>query len=520
VKVQVLSPAPKLHNEFNAQFIQKLRMIRVFGIEKNRTNGFTMQVTETNNEGLKRAYTVLVPASDIEAKINRRLTQIAKTANMPGFRPGKVPVGLLKKTHGKAIMGEVLEMTVGESSQQAIVEKELRPVAQPKIEIIKFDEGGDLEYSIELEVFPVITLADFSKLKLERMKVPANEEQVEEILGQMAAGQKDSKPVEKNRPIDSGDVAVIDFVGSVDGEEFAGGKAEGYSLEIGSGSFIPGFEEQILGKEVGNEFDVNVTFPSEYAKELAGKDAVFAVKVKEMRETIPAILDDAFAQKMGAENFDDLKAKLRENQEAELGQFTRMRVKRDLLDMLDDQHDFDLPGGMIDSEFDTVWHQFEHQRKEHPDQIEEEDKGKSDDELKEEYRAISARRVRLGLLLAEISRVNEITVTSEEINRAIMQEAQQHKGKEKEVFEHYKNNPEAMQAMQSPLLEDKVVDFILELANVSEKEVTVEELMALPEPAKPTKKNKSSTTKSDEKKSEKAKAVSKKKVAAKKSGDK
>jgi len=477
-----------------------------------------MQVTETTNKGLKRAYKIVVPAADIEVKINDRLAQIAQTANMPGFRPGKVPVSLLKKTHGQAIMGEVLEMTVGESSQQTIAKKELRPVAQPKIEIDKFDEGGDLEYSIELEVFPEIELTDFSKLKLERLKVPANEEQVDEIISQMADGQKDSKPVEKNRPIASGDVAIIDFTGSVDGEEFAGGKAEDYGLEIGSGSFIPGFEEQIIGKEVGDELEVKVTFPEQYAEELAGKDAVFVVKIKELRETIPATLDDAFAQKMGAENLDDLKAKLRENQEAELAQYSRMRVKRDLLDVLDEKHEFDLPEGMIESEFDAVWHQFEHQRKDHPEQIDEDDKNKSDDELKEEYREISARRVRLGLLLAEIGRINEITVTPEEVNRAIMQEAQQHKGQEKEVFEHYKNNPEAMQAIQSPLLEDKVVDYILELASVVEKTVTLEELMADPEkPEKPAKKAKSSAKK---KAPAKKKTTAKKKAATKKEDDK
>jgi trigger factor len=477
-----------------------------------------MQVTETTNKGLKRAYKIVVPAADIEVKINDRLAQIAQTANMPGFRPGKVPVSLLKKTHGQAIMGEVLEMTVGESSQQTIAKKELRPVAQPKIEIDKFDEGGDLEYSIELEVFPEIELTDFSKLKLERLKVPANEEQVDEIISQMADGQKDSKPVEKNRPIASGDVAIIDFTGSVDGEEFAGGKAEDYGLEIGSGSFIPGFEDQIIGKEVGDELEVKVTFPEQYAEELAGKDAVFVVKIKELRETIPATLDDAFAQKMGAENLDDLKAKLRENQEAELAQYSRMRVKRDLLDVLDEKHEFDLPEGMIESEFDAVWHQFEHQRKDHPEQIDEDDKNKSDDELKEEYREISARRVRLGLLLAEIGRINEITVTPEEVNRAIMQEAQQHKGQEKEVFEHYKNNPEAMQAIQSPLLEDKVVDYILELASVVEKTVTLEELMADPEkPEKPAKKAKSSAKK---KAPAKKKTTAKKKAATKKEDDK
>jgi len=480
-----------------------------------------MQVTETTNEGLKRAYKIIVPAADIEEKITTRLTEIAATIRMPGFRPGKVPINLLRKQHGQAIMGEILEATVGESSQKAITDNELRPVAQPKIEIDKFDEGQDLEYSIELEVFPDIELTDFSKLKFERMKVPADEKQVDEMIDQMASGQKDSKPVEKARKIEDGDVAVIDFTGSVDGEEFAGGKAEDYGLEIGSGSFIPGFEEQIIGKDVGDEIDVKVTFPEQYTEELAGKEAVFAVKIKELRETIPATVDDEFAKKMGAESLDDLKAKLRENQENELGQYTRMRVKRDLLDVLDEKHEFELPGGMIETEFEAVWHQFEHQRKDHPEQIDEDDKDKSDDELKEEYREISARRVRLGLLLAEIGRVNEITVTPEEVNRAIMQEAQQHQGQEKEVFEYYKNNPEAMQAIQSPLLEDKVVDYILELAEVSEKATTVEELMAEPEPAKPKKKAKSPKESGAKKKaSAKKKAASKKKAAAKKGDDK
>ena len=487
-----------------------------------------MQVTEKNKEGLKRSYTVSIPASDMEEKISSRLTQIAHTANMPGFRPGKVPASLLRKTHGQAIMGEVLEKTVSESSQQVLTEKELRPVSQPKIEIIKFDEGSDLEYSLELELFPEIKLTDFSTLKLERLKVPADEKQVDEMINQMSAGQKDSKPVKKGRAVASGDVAVIDFTGSVDGEEFAGGQSEDYGLEIGSGSFIPGFEEQIIGKKVGDEFDVNVTFPDEYAKELAGKDAVFAVKIKELRETTPIKLDDDFAKKMGAESLEDLKSKLRENQEAELSQYTRMRVKRELLDKLDEVHNFELPEELIQTEFDSVWHQFEHQRKEHPEKIEEEDKDKTDDELKEEYREISARRVRLGLLLAEIGRVNEVTVTSEEVNRAIMQEAQQHKGKEKEVFDYYKNNPEAMQAIQSPLLEEKVVDFILELANVTEKIATLEELMAEPDQKTPTKKKKTSKSRSatasyQKKSSSKRKAVSKKKETVKvneKSGEK
>lgn len=468
-----------------------------------------MQVTETTNEGLKRGYRIVVPAQDIEAKMTARLGEIARTAKMPGFRPGKVPVALLRKTHGNAVMGEVLEQTVNESSQSALGEKDFRPVTQPKIEIEKFEDGSDLEYTIELEIFPTIDLTDFAKLKLERFKVPSDEEQIDATLQQMADSQKETKPVSESRKIENGDVAMIDFTGRVDGEEFAGGKAEGYSLELGSGSFIPGFEEQIIGHEVGETFDVNVSFPDNYTEELAGKDAVFEVKLNEIQETVPGEITDELAKKMGAENMADLRQKVGESHEQEFSTFTRMRLKRDLLDILDKAHKFDLPEGMITAEFDAIWEQFTHQRENHPDQIDEDDKEKSDDELKAEYREIAERRVRLGLLLAEIGRVNEITVSPEELNRALMQEAQRHQGQEKEVLDYYKANPEAMQTLQSPVLEDKVIDFIVELANVTDKETTLEELMKDPDesPAK--------SADGDGGKSKSKKATAKKKAAAK-----
>ena len=441
-----------------------------------------MEITETKNEGLKRAYKITVPNSDIEERVSNRLGEIAQTARMPGFRPGKVPVNLLRKTHGNAIMGEVLEQTVNESSRSAISENDLRPVAQPKIEIDKFEDGEDLEYTIELEVFPEFTLTDFKSLKLERLIVAVDEEKVEATIQQIADSQKETKPVETKRKVKEGDVVVIDFFGRIDGvKEFEGGKSESYSLEIGSGSFIPGFEDQIVGHEPEDSFDVNVTFPENYNQELAGKDAVFDVMVKEIREKLPAAIDDEMAKKMGAEDLDDLRKKIRESQAQELGSFTRMRAKRDLLDILAKEHTFDVPEGMSEDQFGTIWEQFEHRREHNPDQIDEDDKDKSDEELKEQYRSIAERMVRLGLVLAENGRVNNIEVTPEEINRALMQEAQQHQGKEKEVLDYYKNNPEAMDAIKSPILEEKVVDFVLELADISEREVTLEELMKEPE---------------------------------------
>ena len=467
-----------------------------------------MEITETKNEGLKRAYKIIVPTADIESRMASRLGEIARTARMPGFRPGKVPVHLLRKTHGKAVMGEVLEQTVSESSQSAISENDLRPVAQPKIEIDKFEDGEDLEYTIELEIFPEITLTDFSSLKLERLKVSSNEEKIDATIQQIAASQKESIPLEVKRNIEEGDVVVIDFLGRVNGEEFEGGKAEGYSLEIGSGSFIPGFEEQITGHGLDEAFEINVTFPEDYKEEFAGKDAVFEVVVKEIRETIPAEINDEMAKKMGVESVDELRKNIRESQAQELNSISRMRLKRDLLDILDKEHKFELPEGIYEEQVNTIWAEFERRREDNPDQIDEDDKGKSDEELKAQYRIIAERMVRLGLLLSEIGRVNEVVVSPEELNRAVMQEAQRHQGKEKEIFDYYKDNSQALQALQSPLLEDKVVDFILELADISEREVTLEELMEYPEQSE------INTGDANQQKSKKRKSV--KKISSKK----
>lgn len=444
-----------------------------------------MQVTEVTNEGLKRGFKIIVPADDIERRLTSRLSEMAQTARLPGFRPGKVPTSLLRKQYGNALRGEILETTVNEATQQAITEKDLRPVGQPKVEIQSFEEGKDLEYSVELELFPQIDLGNLSDIQLERLRIQPDESQVDRFLQQMADGQKESTPIAENRPAQTGDVAVIDFVGRVGGEEFPGGKADGYHLELGSGSFVPGFEEQLVGKSVGDETIVKVTFPENYAETLAGKDAEFTVKVNEIRSAVLVEINDELAKKMGAENLEEIKKTLRGSQEKELAGHARQRLKRDLLDVLDKTHKFELPGGMVGAEFDAIWQQIEHAREHHPDQLDAEDKGKSDDELKAQYREIAERRVRLGLLLAEIARVNEIKVTPEEISRAIVQEAQKYRGQEKQVLDYYRGNPQAAAALQSPILEDKVVDFILEIAQLSDKEVTMEQLMELEKAERP-----------------------------------
>lgn len=472
-----------------------------------------MQVTETNTEGLKREFKVLVSANEIDEQVNSRLKEMAKTARLPGFRPGKAPVSLLKKKYGPSIMGEVLERTVNETTQKTLSERGLQAAMQPKIEITSFDAGKDLEYTMAVEILPEIKPIDFSKLKLEKLVAKADEKVIDETLERLASANKTSEPVSEKRKSKSGDILVIDFVGRVDGEEFAGGKAEAYALELGSGNFIPGFEDQLIGASVGDHVDVKVKFPESYgAEQLAGKDATFEVDVKELRKPSPAPIDDDLAKKVGLEKLDQLKDSIREEHEREFSGISRQRLKRTLLDALINEVDFELPQGLLDNEFNAIWAKYDEERTKNPDALDPEDKSKSDDELKEEFRTISERRVRLGLFLAEIGRTNNLQVTQEDINRALSAEARRYPGQEQAVIDHYRNNPDAMDALTGPIYEDKVVDFVLEMANVNERTVSVEDLMKEPEPEAPTKKAK---TKTKSKAKSKAKATTKTKAPAK-----
>jgi len=473
-----------------------------------------MQVTETKSEGLKREFKVAVPATEIEKNVSSRLKELAKTANLPGFRPGKAPVAILKKKYGPSVMGEVLERTVNESSMKVMADNELKPAMMPKIEVTAFEDGSDLEYNMAVEVLPEIVLGDMSKLKLDRMVVEADVKEVKSTLERLAHSHKTSEPISGNRKTENGDEVLIDFVGRVGGEEFAGGKADDYALELGSGSFIPGFEEQLVGVAAGDKILVKVAFPESYgAEELAGKDAEFDVTVKEIRQTIPATIDDELAKKVGMESLEKLEQNIRDEHEREFKEIARQRLKRDLLDVLADEYDFEVPDGLAEREFEGVWQQFEEHRKTHPH---DEDEGKSDDELKEEYRAISERRVRLGLLLAEIGSQNNLTVSQEEVYKAIMAHARNYPGQEQAVMEHFHGSPEAMEQVKGPILEDKVVDFICELAKLTDKKVTPEELLKAPEETKPAKKAKSQAKAKAKKASSGTKAKAKPKAKAKK----
>ncbi|MFQ5763708.1 MAG: trigger factor [Rhodospirillales bacterium] len=435
-----------------------------------------MQVTETKSDGLSREFKVALPASEIEEKVSHRLKELARTAQLPGFRPGKVPVAVLKKKYGSTVMGEVLERAVNDSSQQALAEKGLRPAAQPQIEITAFEDGGDLEYTIAVELLPEIKPVDFSKIKLERLVPEVDEARVANALENLTRAHGTPVAVTKDRASKSGDVVVIDFVGRIDGEEFAGGKAEDYELTLGSSAFIPGFEDQLIGAKAGDNVEVKVTFPDSYgAAELAGKEAVFSVTVKELQEARPSAIDDELAKKAGLENLDALKAAIREEQAREFNNLARLTLKRALLDELSAIHDFEIPARLLEREFDTIWAQFEEQRKAGGKKTA--DDGKSDDEHKKEFREIAERRVRLGLLLSEVGRANNVQISQEDINSQLMTEARSHPGREKEVLDYYKNTPEAMEQLTAPVYEEKVVDFILGKATVTERKATMDELL-------------------------------------------
>lgn len=469
-----------------------------------------MQVTETKNEGLSRVFTVVIPAADFDSKVDSRLKEVAKTAKLPGFRPGKVPTALLKKKYGPNLMGEALEQVVNEASSKVLTERTLRAATQPKIEITKFEEGQDIEYTMDVELMPEIKLGDFSKIKVERQIAEVDEGEVQKSLESMAASYKSSAPIAKKRKAKSGDVAVIDFLGKVGGEEFPGGKAEGYELELGSNSFIPGFEDQIVGAEPGDKLEVKVKFPDEYgAEELAGKDAVFDVTLNELKESKPSEIDDELAKKAGMESLDTLKDAIREQHGSMFKDAARQKLKRRLMDALDAEYQFELPQGMIESELEAITHQMEEAKK--AGQLPEEDASKSAEELKDEYGEIAARRVRLGLLFTEIGRENKIEVAQEDLNKALMEETKRYPGQEQQVIDYYNQNSEAMQTLSGPVFEDKVVDFLLELVKTTDKKVTLEELLAEDDAPAGSKKKAATKTKAKAKTKTKAKSKTAKK---------
>src|SRR5665213_2778340 len=404
-----------------------------------------MQVREVSADGLKHEFTVTVEANEIERKIADRLTEIGRQVRLPGFRPGKAPIAVLKKRYGPSVMGEVVERAVNDSTNAAIRERNLRPALQPKIEITSFNEGKDLEYKLAVEVLPEIGPVEFSTIALERWKPEIADAEIDKALERIAQQQRKNEKVE--RPAEKGDGILIDYKGTIDGVAFAGGAADNYSLELGSGNFVPGFEDQLVGSSAGDSRIVKLTFPADYyVAELAGKPAEFAVTIREVRKIEAQPIDESLATAVGMENLAELRKVVHERIAREYGGVSRQKLKRELLDALAARFTFAVPPGMVD--------------------------------IESEHRSLAERRVRLGLLLNEVGRANNLVITGEEINQALVARARSFPGQEKEVVDFYRNNPQALESLKAPVLEDKVVDYILERAKVDERAVKPEDLVA------------------------------------------
>ena len=433
-----------------------------------------MQVTETLNEGLRRGYRIVLPASELEEVVNGKLAEAQPTVEMKGFRKGKVPMALLKKQFGQRLLGEAMQETIDGAMSKHFNDSGDRPAQQPDVKMTNEDwkEGDDVEVEMSYEALPTIPDVDFKAIDLEKLVAKADEAAVDEALANLAENAQDFKDRKKTAKAKDGDQIVFDFLGKVDGEAFDGGASEDYPLVLGSNSFIPGFEEQLVGVKTGAEKDVVVTFPEEYgAAHLAGKEAVFSCTVKAVKEPVPAEINDELATKFGAEDLAGLKVQIGERIEAEYAGAARAVMKRALLDALDEKVKFELPPSMVETEAGQIAHQLWHE--ENP-----EVQGHDHDpvETTQEHRDLAERRVRLGLLLAEMGQRAEVQVSDAEMQQAVMAQARQYPGEERQFMEFVQSNEQMQQQMRAPIFEDKVVDYAFELANVTEKEVSKDEL--------------------------------------------
>jgi trigger factor len=433
-----------------------------------------MQVTETLNEGLRRGYRIVLPASELEETVNGKLAEAQPTVEMKGFRKGKVPMALLKKQFGQRLLGEAMQETIDGAMSKHFNDSGDRPAQQPDVKMTNEDwkEGDDVEVEMSYEALPTIPDVDFKAIDLDKLVAKADEAAVDEALANLAENAQDFKDRKKTAKAKDGDQIVFDFLGKVDGEAFDGGASEDYPLVLGSNSFIPGFEEQLVGVKTGAEKDVVVTFPEEYgAAHLAGKEAVFSCTVKAVKEPVPAEINDELATKFGAEDLAGLKVQIAERIEAEYAGAARAVMKRALLDALDEKVKFELPPSMVETEAGQIAHQLWHE--ENP-----EVQGHDHDpvETTQEHRDLAERRVRLGLLLAEMGQRAEVQVSDAEMQQAVMAQARQYPGEERQFMEFVQSNEQMQQQMRAPIFEDKVVDYAFELANVTEKEVSKDEL--------------------------------------------
>jgi trigger factor len=438
------------------------------------------QVKEIGKEGLKREFAVTVPLADVESRLTAQLEEIRKTAKHAGFRPGKMPLELVRQLYGENARAEALDRAISEATEKTLTERKLRPAMQPKIELVSIAKDKDVEFKLAVEILPDVVPADFSKIELERFVAEVEDSVVNDAIARAAKSMRDSEPVTENRAAKTGDIVVIDFDGKVDGKSQPGMKGEGHKLELGSKNFIDTFEEQLVGSKAGDKKAIKVNFPADYhAAHLAGKAAEFAVEVKELRAHKPVDMNDELAKELGFASMEELRKRIRDDIGGNYANVSRAIVKRHLMDKLADTHKFEIPQGMLEAEFASIWQQVEEAKKK--GELPEEDLKKSDEDLRKEYRGIADRRIRLGLLLAEVAKKQDIAVSSEELRNGLMAEARRFPGQEKAVFDYYTQTQGAMERIRAPLLEEKVVDYIVAQAKVTEKKISAEELLKMPQ---------------------------------------
>jgi trigger factor len=442
-----------------------------------------MQVTETNTDGLKREFRVVVPAADLEARLNERIVELKDQVRLNGFRPGKVPVNHLKRVYGRRVMAEAIEAAVREANAQIVSERGFRLAMEPKVTLPEDEseiEGviagrSDLAYTMAVEVIPPIELADFKTITVEKLVAEVSDDEITTAIKAIAEQNKPYVAKAAGSGAEKGDRVVIAFSGSIDGKPFEGGTGEDIPVLLGTETFIPGFEEQLIGIAAGETRTVNASFPNNYSVEtLAGKQATFEVTAKSVEAPGAVTIDDAFAKSLGMESLDNLKAAVRERLEREHAGVSRQKLKRNLLDRLDELHKFTPPPTLVEEEFDRVWSTVTSDLKSQNRTFD--DEGTTEEKAKSEYREIADRRVRLGLVLAEIGEKNGIKVTDDELNRAVVERAREFPGREQAVWDYYRKNPAAIGALRAPIFEEKVVDFIVELAKLTEKQVSREDL--------------------------------------------
>ncbi|MBV8799522.1 MAG: trigger factor [Alphaproteobacteria bacterium] len=455
-----------------------------------------MQITETISEALHREFKVLVPRGDLDAKLTGRLEEMKPKVHLKGFRPGKAPVSFLKKSFGKSMMGEIVDEAVNESSKRALEDNGLKPASPPRVQLGSDMEDvargqSDLEFTLAVDLMPDFEPTELTMLQVQRLVSTVADSDVDEAVNRLAEQSRTYSPRAEGEA-ESGDAVVIDFVGRVDGEEFAGGKAEDFNLVLGSGQLVAGFEDQLIGAKAADVRDVNITFPADYPEaKLAGKDAVFSVTVKEIKKPDPITVDDDTAKKLGLESLSMLRERVRDQMRQDYNRASRMHLKRRILDALDSAHSFPLPSGMVEQEFEGIWQAVQAELAREGAGADEE--GKSEEELKKEYHDIAERRVRLGLVLAKIGEQNGLQVSPEEVNRAAAARARQYAMQsqqnpsqaisEQQAYKMLVENPQAMAEIRAPLFEEKVVDFIAELAQIEDVPVDRETLFLDPDAA-------------------------------------